>query len=243
MNKIRTADDHDRFKLSLVPTDTAFWQSEQRWGVGRLERLVSTDTLQAYRRGWDAYRVALDECDAAAVKEIGPKMIAALAFMDAEATAAGQQPLAPDTWEASMGDGRTLVIVRSNAEVVAVMRTETLARVNGSGETVTAYTARPGFGMTVVSEPAVPLEAQSTETTLPPDLAVTVRNQHEGRQLLVVTMAEIVGLMKLAEAKVLGVKWEGTEAYSGKQMEEGAAADIVRSGHPLSAPIATGLDF
>ena len=51
LNKIRTADDADRFRMALIPVDQAFFASETKWGVGRLERIVSLSTLQAYRRG------------------------------------------------------------------------------------------------------------------------------------------------------------------------------------------------
>ncbi len=220
--KIRSPEDYDRFKLTLATIDQAFWASEQRWGVGRLERLVSPGTLTAYKRGWDQYRVALEDSDPDALAVIGPKMIAALAFMDHEATQAGHQPLAPDTWETPMGDGTTLCVVRTNAEASAVIR-------------ATSVSSDLAF-----------------ETTLPPDIAVTVRNQHEGRRLVVVSLAEVARLMQMAEAKVLGTKWEGNDAPSGVQLPEGAAADIVRSGWPLPggvalaaerAPAVAALDF
>jgi hypothetical protein len=197
--------DDERFRLALVPVDQAFWASEQKWGVGRLERLVSSSTLAAYRRGWTRYRQATEASDGAELEIVGPLMIAALAFMDKEATEAGHPHLAPDTWEAAMGDGRTLVVVRSNAEASAVLRG-----------------AKGG----------------SWETTIPPDLAVTVRSQHEGRALVVITMAEIVGLLKRAEQEVaVGTAWEGDPAPSGRVMGEGAAADLARDGYPLPIPI------
>lgn len=205
MNKIRSPEDYERFRLALTPIDQAFHASEQKFGVGRLERLVSVSTLEAYQRGWSLYRVALEACDFEALEAVGPKMIAALAFMDAEAMAAGHQPLDVSTWEAPMGDGVTLCVVRTAAEASAVLR---------------AAAAQDGA---------------SFETTLPPDIAITVRQQHEGRSLVVVTLAEIVRLMKLAEAKVLGTKWEGTAAHSGVQSTEMEAHDIVRSGFPLTA--------
>jgi hypothetical protein len=206
--KIRTAEEHQRFRLAMVPIDEAMWASEQRWGVGRLERIISPTTLAAWQRGWDAYRAALDDCDGPAVERIAPKMIQALAVMDAEATAAGHQPLAPDVWEADMGNGVVLCVVRTSAEASAVLR---------------ASKASDGV---------------SFETTLPPDLAVTVRQQHEGRALCVITMAEIVRLLQKQETGLWGTKWEGTPAASGRQLEEMAAHDMARSGYPLSAPLA-----
>ena len=43
-------------------------------------------------------------------------MIQALNVMDAEAKAAGHEPLYADTWETMLPDGRVLCVVRTNAE-------------------------------------------------------------------------------------------------------------------------------
>jgi hypothetical protein len=225
--KLRTPEDNDHFRRAMIPVDEAFWASEQRWGVGRLERLVSPATLAAYQRGWSAYRLALEEGDASAREAIGPKMIAALAFMDAEASAAGHKPLDVSTWETALPDGRVLVVVRTQAEASAVIRAEKAPK---------AASAAPRLGMTVVAETVAP-EAPSTESTLPPDLAVTVRDQHEGRALTVLTMAEVARLLLLAEGKVSGTEWEGTAAHSGRQADEMAAHDLARQGYPMSEPL------
>ena len=232
--KLRTPEDYDHFRMALVPVDQAFFASETKWGVGRLERLVSSATLAAYQRGWSAYRAALDDGDPAAVEAIAPKMLAALAFMDSEATAAGYRPLAPDTWECGMADGTVLVVVRSNAEAAAVIRAE---------KAVVAATGRPALGMTVVSGDVrcetPPPEPASTEMTLPPDLAVTIRQQHEGRRLEVWSLSEISNLIQMYGSVGRDQKkWDGTEAHSGRQMPEGAAADLVRTGYPLVEPLA-----
>ena len=95
MTRMTRPEDVDRFRRALIPVDQAFWESEQRFGVGRLERLVSPATLAAYQRGWTLYRAALEDGDGAALEVIGPKMIRALEVMAAEAEAAGYKPLAP----------------------------------------------------------------------------------------------------------------------------------------------------
>jgi hypothetical protein len=217
VNKARSAEDANRFRLALAPVDEAFHRSEQRWGVSRLERLVSTPTLASYQRGWERYRVALEECDAAAVEEVGPLMIQALAFMDAEASAAGHAPLDPVTWEAPMSDGAVLVVVRTNAEAIAVQRA----------------------ALSIGSAPP-PLDDR-----LPPDLALAVRAIHEGRRLEVWTLAEIVRLIEAHAGPVeanprRARRWEGSDAPTGVQADEGAAADLARRGWPLDAPLATG---
>jgi hypothetical protein len=114
--------DRDRMTAALAPIDQAFTASEAKWGVGRLERLVSAQTLASYRRGWVAYRQAISDNDAAAVEMIGPKMVAALAFMEREAEAAGHKPLTIERWEAALEDGGVLVVVRTQAEAHAIAR-------------------------------------------------------------------------------------------------------------------------
>jgi hypothetical protein len=119
-----------------------------------------------------------------------------------------------------MPDGTVLVLVRTSAEASAVLRASQAA------------------------------DGQSYETTIPPDLAVTVRHQYEGRALTVWTMAEVARLIarhgsvvghgsvvangKQPEAAG-GVAWEGTPAVSGVQRDEGMAADFARSGYPFPA--------
>lgn len=113
---------HDRMTAALAPIDQAFAASEAKWGVARLERLVSSATLASYHRGWTAYRDAIASGDAAAVEQIAPKMIAALAFMDRQAEAGGHAPLAVTRWESILEDGSVLVIVRTQAEAHAIAR-------------------------------------------------------------------------------------------------------------------------
>lgn len=211
MSKLRTPEDTSRFMLALSPIDQAFRASEDKWGTGRLERLQRTEILQAYKRGWDAYRVALEDGDGPALETIGPKMIQSLAFMDQQATEAGHKPLDPEVWEAPMGNGVTLCVVKTTAEASAVIRASKVT------------------------------DGLAYETTLPPDIAVTVRQQHEGRALVVVTLAEIVRLMQAQETGLWGTKWEGAPAHSGVQQPEMMVQDVVRQGYPLSEPLA--LDF
>lgn len=205
---IKTQDDVDRLTMTLAPIDRAFHASESKWGVGRLERLVSHDTLAAYRRGWDAYRVALEAGDAEAVSAIGPKMIGALAFMDAEASAGGHGPLEVTTWEAPMPDGMVLVIVRTQAEQAAVMRTAN-ANMRGEGN------LPPDLTIAVRDQHA--------------GRAMNVWTVGEIARLISVH-GSVAGSG--------GVTWEGTPAFSGAQRTEGAAADAVRSGYPLDHSLA-----
>lgn len=122
MNKVKNPSDSERLMLALAPADEAFRASEERWGVARLERLVSAATLANYRKGWTKYREAIETGDADAVERLAPKMIQALAAMSREAEAAGHAPLSVERWEAPMADGRILVLVRTQAEAHAIAR-------------------------------------------------------------------------------------------------------------------------
>jgi hypothetical protein len=107
---------HDAIMAALTPVDQKFREMEVFWGTGRLERLVGAKTLESYRRGWIAWREAIENADAYAVQTIGPRMILALEIMDREAKAAGHGPICVDCWEARLPDDRVLCIVRTNAE-------------------------------------------------------------------------------------------------------------------------------
>lgn len=146
---------------ALAPVDEALRKSDWKWGVGRLERLVEPSTLESYRRGWVLWREALIHGRAGELRMVGPKMIAALAFMDREAVRLGHTPLSVETWEAVMEDGRILVVVRTTAEASAIAQAA-------------------GLGL---------------DAMLPPDMTRVVRHQHEGRELLVWTMAELARVM------------------------------------------------
>src|SRR3954469_12595848 len=111
---------------TLIPyiseVDRAFLDSEKTFGVGRLETLVSAPTLASYRRGWTAWRQAIDADDLSAVQALAPKMVAALAYMAKEALQRGHRPLEVDAWEAPLEDGSVLVVCRTQAEASAVVR-------------------------------------------------------------------------------------------------------------------------
>lgn len=113
--------DRDRLTAALVPIDAAFVASETKWGSARLERLVSQKSLESYKRGWTQYRLAIENSDIDMIEKLAPKMIAALAIMDKEATAAGHHPLSVDAWETVLADGTVLTIVRTMPEITALV--------------------------------------------------------------------------------------------------------------------------
>jgi hypothetical protein len=117
-----TASHWDRIQAAVSPTDTAARAAELRWGVARLEALVSAETLLRWRDGWSRYSTAIRQIDADQVERLAPKIAQAISVMEREAEARGHQPLAPAVWEAATADGRVLVVVRSQAEAHACVR-------------------------------------------------------------------------------------------------------------------------
>lgn len=115
---------YDQIQAQIVPVDRAVRDSEGKWGAGRLVTLLQPSTLEAWARGWRAWNEALSTGDLDAVVSLAPKIIAALRFMDAEATAAGHQALAVTAWETALEDGRVLCVVRTAAEAHALASTQ-----------------------------------------------------------------------------------------------------------------------
>jgi hypothetical protein len=107
-------------------------------GWTALPRLCSETTILSFKKGWAAWSAAIIDGDGAAVQRIAPRMLQALAFMDAEATAAGHETLAVETWEVALDDARILVLVHTNAEATAVIR----AAKHGDVETLPPNLAR-----------------------------------------------------------------------------------------------------
>ena len=87
--------------------------------------------------------------------------------------------------------------------------------------------------------------AYPTKQPSRPTIAVTVRSQHEGRALVVLTLAEVGRLLMMAEGGRPASNGEGTATSgSGRQMDEYLAAhDLARGGYPLDQPLAAGLAF
>ena len=86
---------------------------ESRWGVERLERLVSFDMAQKWRRQMDKLNEAISESDVFTLPEIVNGTIRGYEAMEADAVAQGNQPHdAPFAWTVALPSGKTLAIVR-----------------------------------------------------------------------------------------------------------------------------------
>lgn len=115
--------------------------SELKWGMGRLELLVSDDLRakflrtqgswsKAYQTAWDADVLTRDML--AAVTDRAAGMAKAYVALDAAATEAGHRPVAPFVWEVRLEDGSVAALVQTNAEA---------SKVIADGRYLSVYTA------------------------------------------------------------------------------------------------------
>lgn len=97
----------------LDKLDTKAAEVESRWGVARLERLVSFDMAQKWKRQMDRLNEAIATSDVFTLPEIVNGTIRGYDAMEADAIALGNKPHdAPFAWTVGLPSGKTLAIVR-----------------------------------------------------------------------------------------------------------------------------------
>lgn len=109
-------------------------QMERRWGVDRLPRLVSPETTARFKHWADKLNAAIEHgggnvAELAGIVERGWKA------MDAEATAAGHEPMAPAYAEAEWAPGRLFAVAHDDAH-----RQTLVARNKAEGRDVSVFT-------------------------------------------------------------------------------------------------------
>lgn len=93
--------------------DTKACEMESRWGVARLERLVSFEMAQKWTRQMERLNEAILKSDVFTLPEIVNGTIRGYDALEADAIAQGHKPHeAPFAWTVGMPSGKTLVIVR-----------------------------------------------------------------------------------------------------------------------------------
>ena len=146
--------------FALGPFDTAARNMERRWGVNRMEGLVSPDTAARYGSAIGKLNAAIEANDPAEVAARASVCIRGMAAMDAEATAAGHQPITPQALEVEV-DGKLCAILADGAQwpVYAALRPgvriyslrEVANALEAYGQTVAAVKdAFPGATVTAV---------------------------------------------------------------------------------------------
>lgn len=148
---------------ALGPFDTAARNIERRWGVNRLEGLVSTETAARYGSAIGKLNAAIDANDPAEVAARAAVCIRGMAAMDAEATAAGHHPIPSEAFEVEV-DGKVCAVLADGNQWPAYaamrpgVRIYTLREVANAlaayGSTVAAIKDQwPGATVTAVRSP------------------------------------------------------------------------------------------
>ena len=94
---------------------------EMKWGVNRLERLVSKDLRDKFIVQRNLYNEAILSNDAKKIERLSEAMRRAWVALDAAATADGQEPLPSQIWTAEHPKtGDVVTVIRDDAQLVDV---------------------------------------------------------------------------------------------------------------------------
>lgn len=96
--------------FALGPFDTAARNMERKWGINRLEGLVSPETAARYGSAIAKLNLAIEANDPEDTAARAAVCIRGMAAMDAEATAAGHQPIPPAAQEIEV-DGKLSAVL------------------------------------------------------------------------------------------------------------------------------------
>ena len=100
--------------FGLGPFDTAARAMERKWGINRLEGLVSPETAARFGSAIGKLNAAIDNNDPAETAVRAAVCIRGLAAMDKEAEAAGHQPIPPQAQEIKV-DGKLCAVLWDDA--------------------------------------------------------------------------------------------------------------------------------
>jgi hypothetical protein len=149
--------------LATGPFDRECRRLDAKWGVDRLPELVSPETAARWGTAMANLNAAINANDPALVVARVNACLRGFAAMDAEATAAGHQPITPEAIEIEV-DGKLCAVLRDDAAWRAYqamrpgVRTYTMREVANAlsayGQTVGAIKdAFPGATVTAVRKP------------------------------------------------------------------------------------------
>ena len=133
--------------FAMAPFDTAARAMERKWGINRLEGLVSPETAARYGSALGKMNVAMDTGDPAETAARVAVCVRGLVALDAEATAAGHQPIIPEAGEFQI-DGKTCALLRDDAAWPAYSAARPGVRVYTMREVANALEA---YGQTVAA--------------------------------------------------------------------------------------------
>ena len=96
--------------MALTPLDAVAREMESKWGIGRLPELVSEETAVRFGVARECLDQAIEAGDVPAVSQAAANLRKGWGVLDAEATAAGHKPFAPEAWAFQIGPTKAAVI-------------------------------------------------------------------------------------------------------------------------------------
>jgi len=114
--------DHAAIQSVVDGVDEVARQQESKWGVGRLELLVSNELRTKFRRQLQRFNDAIASNDLEKVQTTGEATKRGWLILDQAAAAAGAVPLSPEYWEFQLSDGSVVAFCRNGYDAHAVVR-------------------------------------------------------------------------------------------------------------------------
>ena len=118
MNEIQ----YRRIQDALIKHDFVVNEYEAKWGIDRLQELVSTEMRDRFYQQREKLNAAIDNNDGKQTQHEVEVMCRAYVALEREAVAAGHKPLTGEHWETPLPDGRVLAITRNFAEAGKVAK-------------------------------------------------------------------------------------------------------------------------
>ncbi len=155
-----------RCDMATGPFDAKARAMDRKWGQDRLPELVSPAMAERWGLAMANLNAAIAANDPALVVARVNACLRGFDAMDAEATAAGHQPITPDAWEFDM-DGKPCAVLRDDAAWPAYAAMRPGVRIYSLREVANALAAygstvaavKDAFPGAVVRKPT-PLEAE-----------------------------------------------------------------------------------
>jgi len=113
---------YKRIQGALMDHDATVSSYEVRWGVDRLQELVSFELREKFYQQRDRLNKAIDSNDGMEVVRQVEVTSRAYAKLEQEAIARGHSEVTGDYFEAAMADGKVLAVCKTKADCVKVAR-------------------------------------------------------------------------------------------------------------------------
>jgi hypothetical protein len=107
---------------AIQPLDQIANEMECKWGVGRLERLVSVETAAKFGAAREKLNAAIEAQDADEVVKRSKVMCRAWQALDAEATAGGHRKIVAEVWVAEDDQGNLFSVVKTLADAIDLQK-------------------------------------------------------------------------------------------------------------------------